>query len=347
MGHVCSSICHRHAKLSIGDKVVNLVVGSIMPLRNIRPNASEESNAAVLQKCRQTFVALNVPGHTKAVNGIWDVTDETFRGPIATDFAGVRVLLHIPKAHTLSGGLPLIVWAHGGGLTLGCADEQWGADFFKDLAIKMGAAQFCWASVEYRLSPEAKFPAAVDDVLQAYAFLKDPSVASRYGYDPQQLSLAGVSAGAFLAAHAALQLMRNSPHDGPTFLAALHPMADPAMQGDSHHLFGDLPMCPTSWIRWSWRALLSESLNVEPTEERIQEASLVQADWAPCKGLPVLNVVAPFDCLRDEGMVLSTVMAAGGVSVDEVHCGGSHCVSTGYPASKEAVLAHLCRMLSP
>jgi len=342
MGHFCSSCCHRHAKLSFADKLTNLVVGSMLPLRKFQPGGRAEDSAALLQKCRKAMSSIN-SGHKKTVKGLWEVSDETFRTPEGADGDGVRVLLHTPKGHECSSDLPLIVWAHGGGLILGSADDQFGADFFNDLAARH---KFCWASVDYRLAPEAKFPAAVDDMLQAYAALKDPSFAARFGYNPKKICVAGASSGAFLAAHATLKLAGKSRKDCPVFSASLYPMADPAVQGDSHHLFGDLPMCPTSWIRWSWRAQLSESLDVDPSEERIKEASLLQADWAPCKGLPVLNVVAPFDSLADEGKTLSKVMAAAGVNVEEICCGGSHCISKGYPGSNEQVLSRFCHMLS-
>mmetsp|Transcript_6987 Transcript_6987/g.12938 ORF Transcript_6987/g.12938 Transcript_6987/m.12938 type:complete len:346 (-) Transcript_6987:239-1276(-) len=344
MGHFCSSCWHPHAKLSFADKAVNLVVGSLLPLGKFHPGQQEEDTTALLQKCRKAILGLNAPGYKKAVEGLWEVAEETICKPEGSHGAGVRVLLHTPKGHESSGALPLIVWAHGGGCTLGGPDEAWGAEFFKDLATKMCDHKFCWASVDYRLSPEAKFPSGVDDMLQAYARLKDPSFASRFGYDPQKISLGGISAGAFMANHAALRLARDSQKDRPAFLASLYPMADPACQGDSHQLFGDLPMCPTLWIRWSWRALLSESLDVEPSEERVKEASLVQMDWSPCKGLTVLNVVAPFDALRDEGKTLSKAMAAGGVNVEEANGGGSHAISKG--GNREAILSHFSRLLS-
>lgn len=314
-------------------------MGFLLPLRKFK---RAEDNAALLQQCRKTMCVIN-SGYKKTVEGLWEVADQTFRTPEGADGVGVRILLHTPKDHELSGDLPLVVWAHGGGLNMGSAEEQFGATFFKDLAAR---CKFCWASVDYRLAPEAKFPAAVDDMIQAYTALKDPAFASRFGYNPQKVSLAGVSSGAFLAIHATLKLARDFRKDCPVFLASLCPMADPAVQGDSHRLFGDLPMCPTSWIRWCWQAQLSESFDIEPSEERIKEASLLRADWGPCKGLPVLNAVAPFDALADEGKTLSTLMAAAGVNVEEVSFGGSHCMSAGYPGSNEEVLLRFCRMLS-
>ena len=72
------------------------------------------------------------------------------------------------------------------------------------LRAKIGP--FCWASVEYGLAPESKFPACIDDFTSAYVSLADAELSQEFGYDVNRMSIMGVSAGALVAAHAALRL---------------------------------------------------------------------------------------------------------------------------------------------
>lgn len=90
---------------------------------------------------------------------------------------------------------PLIVWLHGGGWQVG--DRRLGPDFGRYFA----ASGFAMASVEYRLSPEATFPAQIEDVKTAIRWAR--SSAREYGWNPEQIGLWGSSAGAHLAALAA------------------------------------------------------------------------------------------------------------------------------------------------
>jgi len=120
------------------------------------------------------------------------------------------------------------------------------------------------------------------------------------------------------------------------------------MNGDTHLIWGDLPMCPGSFIRWCWRALLTDKEEEEePSQERVREASLLHADWSPLRGLQVLNIVSTYDILADEGRALTKVMAAAGAEVEEVVAEGSHCVATLLDSeAKVQYLSWWCRMLN-
>ena len=98
---------------------------------------------------------------------------------------------------------PLIVFVHGGGWRVGHRrapreTRDWSVGFFERLC----AAGFVVAAVSYRFSGEAKFPAQLDDVVDAVRWLHDH--AAEVGIDPQRTYLWGASAGGMLAALAAL-----------------------------------------------------------------------------------------------------------------------------------------------
>jgi acetyl esterase/lipase len=117
--------------------------------------------------------------------------------------AGYRALADIPFAevdgHRLAldlylpegkQGAPLVVFVHGGGWQRGSRTEMpFGG---------MAPAGFAFASVDYRLSPVARFPAQAHDIKAAIRFLRAKQ--SEYGYDASRIAIAGTSAGAHLAA---------------------------------------------------------------------------------------------------------------------------------------------------
>jgi len=88
--------------------------------------------------------------------------------------------------------LPVIVWLHGGGWRIG--DRKLGPDF----RVRFAERGFAMASIDYRLSGEAIFPAQIHDVKAAIRWLR--SVANEYGLDSGHIGLWGSSAGGHLAA---------------------------------------------------------------------------------------------------------------------------------------------------
>jgi acetyl esterase/lipase len=99
------------------------------------------------------------------------------------------------------GSLPVVVYVHGGGWQRGSRRDPpplLDADFYDGIA----AEGFAVAAVDYRLSGEARFPAALEDVLAAVDWVRDN--ASVYGLDGRRVFLWGDSAGGHLALLAAL-----------------------------------------------------------------------------------------------------------------------------------------------
>jgi acetyl esterase/lipase len=108
--------------------------------------------------------------------------------------------LHLPNEEALpspEGGLPVILFCHGGGWTFGY--KEWNG-FMAPALIDLPAI---FVSVSYRLAPENKFPAALNDVLAGLAWVFHNI--ERYGGDPARLFMGGWSAGGTLAALATVR----------------------------------------------------------------------------------------------------------------------------------------------
>lgn len=95
--------------------------------------------------------------------------------------------LYLPQAKT---NPPLLVWIHGGAWRAGSKSNMPLMELVKN--------GFAIASVDYRLSPVAKFPAQIHDIKAAIRFLRGS--ASKYGYHAQKIGILGSSAGGHLVA---------------------------------------------------------------------------------------------------------------------------------------------------
>jgi acetyl esterase/lipase len=115
------------------------------------------------------------------------LTDLEFAAP---DGKPLLVDLYLPIG--VEKPLPVIVWLHGGGWRIG--DRKLGPDF----RVRFAERGFAMASIDYRLSGEAIFPAQIHDVKTAIRWLR--SVSNEYGLDSGRIGLWGSSAGGHLAA---------------------------------------------------------------------------------------------------------------------------------------------------
>jgi acetyl esterase/lipase len=127
------------------------------------------------------------------VTGLADVVYSTVSGyrPMVVD-------IYMPKA---KGPKPLVIYIHGGGWVAGHTRHSGALSDFPKVLAKLASEGFVVASLEYRLSGEASFPAQLQDARAAIRFLKDN--ASKYGIDPSRVGVWGGSAGGHLTALAA------------------------------------------------------------------------------------------------------------------------------------------------
>ncbi len=218
---------------------------------------------------------------------------------------GRRVSRYTPHDATGAG----IVFFHGGGWVLGSRETHDGP--CRHLADSSGATVF---SVEYRLAPEHRFPAAFDDAVAASSELlggADPTV------DPARLAVAGDSAGGNLAAAAAIEMRGGSL---PALRAQLlvYPALDATMALFSHEEFADGPFLTSADMRWFYDHY-APSADVD--DWRLSPLAADDLAGLP----PALVITAENDILRDEGEAYAHALASAGVEAAAVrHLGATH-----------------------
>jgi acetyl esterase len=201
------------------------------------------------------------------------------------------------------GGLrPALVFFHGGGFVFGNLDTH--DAVCRALAKESGAVV---VAVDYRLAPEHKFPAAVDDSYAATVWIA--ANAERLGIDAQRIAVGGDSAGGNLATVVA---MRCRDAGGPTLAAQvlLYPVTDVStFDTGSHRELGEGYFLTRASMEWFTGHYLAST-----DHKRHPEASPLLAP--NLSGLPpALVITAEFDPLRDEGEAYAKRLQQAGVPV--------------------------------
>jgi acetyl esterase len=212
----------------------------------------------------------------------------------------------IPAVHLRStddDGAPLLVYYHGGGFVVG------GYETHGNLceAICHGAGIHV-LFVDYRLAPEHKAPAAVDDAYAAYLWARER--AAELGADPGRVAVGGDSAGGNLAAVVA-QRARDEGAPAPVLQLLLYPITNFAGQTRSMGLF------PSGFFlrRWDMEFCHGKYLGnsgVDPADPRVSPLLAEDLSGLP----PAMLITAGFDPLRDEGRQYAEALRSAGNSVD-------------------------------
>lgn len=212
----------------------------------------------------------------------------------------LRARLYLPRGHDKA-ALPLIVYFHGGGWTVGSIDTHDGTT--RRLCIGSGCAVL---SVDYRLAPEWPFPAAPDDCLAAVRWARDH--AAQLGADASRYALAGDSAGANLAAVTVLTLRDRGEHM-PALQMLVYPAVDLRCRTESFRYNGEGYHLTTNRIR--------HAISAYTPDERMREdwraSPLLAADLS--RQPETLIVTAGFDPFLDDGRMYAHALSAAGVSV--------------------------------
>lgn len=197
---------------------------------------------------------------------------------------------------------PVVVYLHAGGWILG--DLEHSDHLCRRLANQTGAVV---VNVDYRLAPEAPFPAALDDCVAAFRWVRIN--AEKIGADPSRIALAGESSGGGLAAAAALTLSEDD--EAPTFLLLLEPALDINMSTPSWRTLGDLLPPVREQMEWMWHQYAPDAAT--HTDPHLSPAA---ADSIPDAHPATLILAAEYDPLRDEAMQYAELLSQSGVAAE-------------------------------
>jgi acetyl esterase len=226
------------------------------------------------------------------------VTDETVA-------ESIRVRVYRPDAKA---PVPTIVYFHGGGFVIGDLDTHEGV--CRALCKDVGAVV---VSVDYRLAPEHRFPAAVEDALAALTWVVEH--VADYGADATRIAVGGDSAGANLAAVCAQQ----AHADGVRLAAQLlvYPAVDLLGDYRSRTENADGYFLTYADMRWFAEHYVGMSEEDPRTQDLARDPRLSPLLADSLEGLaPAVVVTAEFDPLRDEGNAYARALEKAGVHVE-------------------------------
>ena len=195
----------------------------------------------------------------------------------------------------------VVLFFHGGGYVLSSVkthDEM--VSFISD---NLGAKVF---SLDYSLAPENKYPSALNEALFAYEWLISN------GYDSEEISLCGDSAGAHLAASLTHYLIANN-HSKPQSQLLIYPMCDPSCSSESYTLFEENYLLTKKAMIWFWDKLINSEDNIDDEYLNLMKVNLENK-------LPkTIIVTAGFDPLSDEAEKYAYLLHEKGNNVKQLH----------------------------
>ncbi|HTR64085.1 MAG TPA: alpha/beta hydrolase [Candidatus Binataceae bacterium] len=252
------------------------------------PKLEEISPADARKLTANTFKML-----AGAAEDVAKVENRKIPGPAGE----IPVRIYTPSG---AGPFPMLVFYHGGGWTIGDLDTH-------DAACRSltNGARCVTVSVDYRLAPENKFPAAVDDCYAATVWAAEH--AKELGADPGRIAVGGDSAGGNLSAAISI-LARDRGKPAIKFQLLIYPATDGALDTYSHKTFREYFLTDEA-VRYLWGCYLRDEAD---KKDPLASPALARSH----KGLPpALIITAEFDPLRDEGEAYGEKLRAAGVPV--------------------------------
>jgi len=219
--------------------------------------------------------------------------DRSIPGPAGD----IPVRIHWPAG---AGPFPALVFFHGGGWVVGDLDTH--DVTCRSLTNQAGCVT---VSVDYRLAPEHRFPAAVEDAYAATRWVADH--AAELGVDPRRVAVGGASAGGNLATVVGgIAIERGGPQ--LAFQLLIYPVTDAALDTPSARAItsDDYPLSRAD-MEWFWRQYLRDDADrANPYASPARAKSLA--------GLPpALVITAEIDPLCDEGERYAAALQRAGV----------------------------------
>ncbi|MFN2427691.1 MAG: alpha/beta hydrolase [Candidatus Binatia bacterium] len=219
---------------------------------------------------------------------------------VTTPHGAVPVRIYVPSNDAAP--KPVLVYYHGGGWTVGDLEthDAVARAFAKEVECVV-------VSVDYRMGPEDRFPAAAEDAVDVFGWVA--TYAAEFGGDAGRLAVGGDSAGGNLAAVVAQQALASGERC-PDFQLLIYPVTDLADEGESYETFADGFYLTRVLMRWFADNYVSNA------DERLDpRASPLRAE--SFTGLPpTFLLTAGYDPLRDEGKAYANRLLEAGVDVE-------------------------------
>ena len=211
--------------------------------------------------------------------------------------------LYVPRSQVASPQpSPLLFFVHGGGMMYGDLDSHDAVCRF--LAECAGVRVI---SIDYRLAPEHRFPAAVDDCWASFQWGNE--YAEQLGVDPDRIAVGGDSAGGYLSAVTAI---RAAETDLPVrYQLLIYPVTNMAEKSESRRIFGEGFFLTTQFLD------LAEASYLRGDGDRMDpQVSVYFHEKFPPNLAPAFVATAGFDPLRDEGEAYAQLLAEHGLEVE-------------------------------
>jgi acetyl esterase/lipase len=222
-----------------------------------------------------------------------------------------QVALRILRPPHAKVPLPVIVYIHGAGWVFG--SKQTHDRLIRELAVEAGAAV---VFPEYSLSPEAKYPTALEECYSVVKWVTEHGLS--HGMDPERLAVAGDSVGGNMAAAVTL-LSRERGVPDIQFQLLFYPVTNAAFDTASYHQFAEGYHLRRDDMMWCW-----DQYTRHPGERNEITASPLRASTEQLKGLPqALVITAEADVMRDEGEAYANKLREAGVRVTAVRFQGT------------------------
>ena len=225
-------------------------------------------------------------------------------GPSGT----VSIKIYRPAGSDVT--LPVIVFSHGAGWVFGDAHTH--DRLVRELTTRADAATLF---VSYSLSPEARYPTAIEEIYAAVEWVVQHG--GEHRLDPARIAVAGDSVGGNMTA--AITLMAKE-RGGPRIAAQLlyYPVTDASFDTDSYQQFATDYWLRRDAMQWFW-----DQYTTDEAQRAEITCSPLRATEQDLAGLPpALVIVGEADVLRDEGEAYAAKLRAAGVPVTAVRFGG-------------------------
>ena len=283
------------------DPQVELMI-NLMQLQGEAASRSKQTVAQI--RADQMMAMVFYRKFSEPVAKVPNVWNSSIPGP-ACD---IPIRFYMPEG---DGPFPIFVFYHGGGWVLGNLNL---ADNFARTISYYGNVSVI--SVDYRLAPEHKFPAGLEDCYAAYKWASNPKNASQIRGNIEQLIIGGGSAGANLAAAVALK----AKQENDTKIAQqvlIYPVTNlNNLETASYQTYGDFPTLTKDDMDW----FIQQYINEESDKLNPFISPALASDLS---GLPpALIVTAEFDVLADEGRNYAQKLEEAGVDVKLIEAKG-------------------------